>query len=110
MHSTTALQYSSILHNTDTNLASQQQCREIEEEFRRGNSTVTREAKPLFRPGLVQLLALPTAAKQAWLIQFCNARLQYAELTTTQQPFTAEHRGMAQCLQQGEDDIARHHQ
>ena len=100
----------SILHDTNTNLASQQQCREIEEEFRRGKSTVTREAKRLFRPGLVRLLALPAAAKQAWLIRIRTARLRFVELASTQQPFTVERRGMAQWLQQGEDGIARRHQ
>ena len=99
----------SILHDTDTNLASQQQCREIEDEFRRGESTVTREATRLFRPKLVQLLALPAAAKQALLIRIRNARLRFVESAATQQPFTAERRGMAQWLQQGEDEFARRH-
>jgi hypothetical protein len=99
-----------ILHDTDTNLAAQQQRREIEEEYSRGNSTVTQEAKRLFRPGLAQLLALPPAGMQAWLIRIRSARLRFAELATTQQPFTAERRGMAQWLKRGEDEIARHHQ
>ena len=75
-----------------------------------GNSSVTQEAKRLFRPGLVELLALPAAAKQAWLIRIRNSRLRFVELASTQQPFTAERRGMAHWLQQGEDEIARRHQ
>jgi hypothetical protein len=99
-----------ILHDTDTNLAAQQQRREIEEEYSRGSSTVTQEAKRLFQPGLVRLLALPPSAMNAWLIRIRSARLRCAELATTQQPFTVERRGMAQWLQRGEDEIARHHQ
>ena len=35
----------SIIHDSDSNLAEQPQCREVEEEFNKGPSTVTSEAK-----------------------------------------------------------------
>ena len=92
-----------ILHDTDTNLAEQQQNKELEEEFNKGPNTVTREAKLLFRQGLGRLLALPPSAKQAWLIRIRNARVRYAELQMLYQPFADKRRGMELWLHAYED-------
>jgi hypothetical protein len=88
-----------ILHNKEVNIAEQQQDREVEEEFNLGPSTVTREAKRLFRPGLNNLLTLPPAAKHAWLIRIRNARIRYEESVQMRQAFTAERSGMGRWLQ-----------
>ena len=89
----------SILHDTDVNISEQQQQCAVEEEFDKGPGTVTTEAKKLFRPGLMKILALPPAVKQAWLIRVCNARVRYAELAPTRQTFHDERRGMGRWLQ-----------
>jgi hypothetical protein len=88
-----------ILHDTDVNMAEQQQCKEVEDEFGRGAETVTKEAKRLFRPGLRNILALPPAAKQAWLIRVKNARARYHELPLTRHTYLDKRQGMGRWLQ-----------
>ena len=88
-----------ILHDSDTNVAEQQLNFEVTVEYNMGPQTVTREARQLFRPGLNKLLLLLPAAKRAWLIRVRNSRIQFAELATTRQSFSAERSGMAHWLQ-----------
>ena len=74
-----------VAHDKDSSVRVKQLLKDIEEQFNLGWSTVTQDAKALFRPGKERILAGNQAMQLAWLVRIRTARHLFSERVEEEQ-------------------------
>ena len=85
-----------VVHGKDAKTIANQLRQEIEEQFKLGVETVTKDAKLLFGQGKKKIMEGNTDMQKAWLVRIKQARVRYAEqVEEDQSGFRSERRMMA---------------